>query len=216
MFKNREEAGQRLAVALETYRDESPVILALPRGGVPVGYEIARALGAPLDIVLVRKIGAPMSPELAAGAVVDMGEGVAPELVLNEDVMRLYNVNERYIEDRKRQQLQETARRRALYNQDRAVPALENKTVIVVDDGIATGATMRAALQAVRRKNPAKLVLAVPVAPADTLATIESLVDEIVCLETPTPFYAVGQAYALFNQTSDEDVVALLKKTKSA
>ncbi|MCS6779260.1 MAG: phosphoribosyltransferase family protein [Geminicoccaceae bacterium] len=207
MFADRIDAGRRLAAALGHLRDRHPVVLALPRGGVPVGYEVAKALGAPLDVILVRKIGAPFQPELAAGAVVD---GAEPVIVRNEEVVRAYGIEEDWIEAEARRELREIERRRRLYCGDRAPVSVRGRTAIVVDDGIATGTTVRAALRALARLGPARRVLAVPVAPPDTLAALASETDEIVALEQPEWMGAVGQFYADFSQTSDEEVTRLL------
>jgi putative phosphoribosyl transferase len=207
IFADRVEAGRALAARLVEKKYEKPVVLALPRGGVPVGAEVATALGAPLDIVLVRKIGVPYQPELAVAAVVD---GEHPELVINEDVRRLADVSQEEIERAKVRELAEIDRRRALYLKGRDRVPIAGATVIVIDDGIATGATVRAALKALRRGKPKKLVLAVAVAPPDTIAMLRAEVDEIVCLETPEPFHAIGLYYRDFAQVSDEQVIALL------
>lgn len=214
MFRDRKEAGERLAAALarelaspDTPPEAPPVVLALPRGGVPVAFEIARRLEAPLDLVLVRKIGAPMQPELAAGAVVD---GAEPVLVLNDDVVRQAGIGEAELEAAKRRALGEIETRRAAYLGGRAPVAVEGRTAIVVDDGIATGATMRAALRAMRRRRPASLVMAVPVAARDSLAALAGEADRVVCLEAPSWFWAVGAHYQDFRQTSDEEVRRML------
>jgi putative phosphoribosyl transferase len=207
MFKDRKEAGRKLAARLLRYQDQQPIVLALPRGGVPVAYEVAVALNAPLDIIVVRKLGAPGQPELGIGAVVD---GDYPQSVLNEDVVRMLNVSDEYLAREVAQELQEIRRRQARYRGGRASAALVGRTVIVVDDGIATGATVRAALRGVRRARPKRLVLAVPVAPPETVESLQCEVDDLVCLQTPTYFHAVGQFYDDFRQTTDEDVIALL------
>ncbi len=206
-FRDRRHAGRELAERLAKEVEGPAVVLALPRGGVPVGLEIAKALGAPLDLVMVRKIGAPGQPELALAAVAN---GDHPELVVNRDVMRMAGVDEAWLEERKARELEEIARRRRRYLGDRARPRVAGRTAIVVDDGIATGATMLAALRAVRRAGPRELVLAVPVAPPDTIARLRPETDRIVCLHTPRDFVAVGQFYEDFTQTSDEEVIAAL------
>lgn len=210
-FADRTEAGKRLARRLLHLRERHPVVLALPRGGVPVGFEVARALGAPLDLVLVRKIGAPHHEELAIGAIAN---GEHPELVTSDALVDGLGVSEDYLEDTKAAALREIDRRRQAYLGDRAPVELTGCTAIVVDDGIATGATMQAALRAIRRRKPACLVLAVPVAPPGTIERLRSEVDEVVCLETPRDFFAVGQFYRSFTQLSDDEVTALLEKAR--
>lgn len=206
-FSDRADAGRRLARALARYKPQRPVVLALPRGGVPVAAEVARALDAALDLLIVRKIGVPFQPELAMGAVAD---GPEPLVVRNEEVIRLAGVSEAdfaFVRDR---ELAETRRRRARYLAGRSHPDLKEQAVIVIDDGVATGATMRAALRSVRAQEPSRLVLAVPVAPTDTLRELRAEVDEIVCLEDYRRFGAIGAYYADFSQVSDEQVAAIL------
>lgn len=210
-FRDRIDAGGRLAKALARFSDDDPVILALPRGGVPVAYEVARALGAEMDLLFVRKLGAPGYAELGIGAVVD---GAHPQLVLNEDVVRQLSPSPAYIQSEMRKQLALIKERRGLYTRGRRPVQLKGRVVIVIDDGIATGGTMRAALKGVRKSAPAKLVLAVPVAPPDVLAHLGDACDEIVCLASPSPFYAVGAHYADFTQTGDEEVIHLLRETE--
>lgn len=206
-FRNRADAGRRLAAALAAYKDEQPVVLALPRGGVPVAAEVAAALHAPLDLVLVRKLGVPDQPELAMGAVVD---GSAPIIVRNEDVIRLTGVTDEEIQAVCAEELAEIERRRDRYLGNRARVDPAGRVVIVVDDGIATGATTRAALRALRLRGPKKLVLAVPVAPTETLAAMRDEADEVVCLEDYADFGAIGFFYSDFRQTSDTEVIAAL------
>jgi putative phosphoribosyl transferase len=212
-FADRRDAGRRLATALTALSDADLLILALPRGGVPVAAEIAAALGAPLDIIGVRKIGAPGQPELALGALVD---GTPPEMVLNEEVAAtLPGIEIHLVAERARQE-EELARRRRLYLGDRPRAKVAGRTAIVVDDGLATGATMRAALIGVRRQGPRRLVLAVPVAPPETLARLEGEVDEVVCLAAPRHFFAIGVFYDDFHQVPDAEVVALLEAARAA
>jgi putative phosphoribosyl transferase len=206
-FRDRRDAGRRLAEALSGYEDRHPVVLALPRGGVPVAAEVAHALNAPLDLILVRKIGVPFHPELAMGAVVD---GSAPLVVRNEDIIRMARVSEAQFAAVRDQELAEIKRRCALYLGDRSRPDLKGRVVIVIDDGIATGATTRAALRAIRKQAPRRLILAVPVAPTSTLKELSDEADEILCLEDYEPFGAVGAYYVDFGQTSDEEVAALI------
>jgi putative phosphoribosyl transferase len=207
-FVDRAAAGRALAERLRPLRLSPPcVVLALPRGGVPVAAEVARALKAPLDLLLVRKIGAPWQQELALAAVV---EGNPPDIVVDEAVQRSVAVDAHYIDAQAQRQLREIARQRQTYLSGRPGVRVDGCTVIVVDDGIATGTTMRAALKALRRRRPAKLVLAVPVAPRDTLERLRPEVDELVCLATPQPFFAVGEHYVRFDQVDDAEVIAAL------
>ena len=208
-FIDRTDAGRQLAKALARYKNQRPVVLALPRGGVPVAAEVANALDAPLDLILVRKIGVPSQPQLAMGAVVD---GAEPVVVRNEEVIQLTGVSESDFNAIRDEQLAEIERRRKLYLGDRPHPNLSGRTVIVVDDGIATGATTRAALHAIGKRKPAKLVLAVPVAPTQTLETLRGEVDDLVCLEDYVDFGAIGLFYSDFRQVSDAEVIALLAK----
>lgn len=209
MFANRVDAGRRLAAALAIYRQRHPVVLALPRGGVPVAAEVAQALGAPLDLLLVRKIGLPWQPELAIGAAVD---GADPLIVRNEAIIARSGVSEAEFQRACREEMAEIERRKARYLGGRARAPLAGQVVIVVDDGIATGATMKAALRAIRQRGPSKLALAVPVAPVDALAELRPEVDDLVCLDTPEPFDAIGCFYRDFSQVSDEEVVAILAR----
>src|SRR3954449_7717035 len=208
-FDDRRDAGRQLGALLAELALPEPVVLALPRGGVPIGIEVARRLAAPLDLVMVRKLGAPGHQELAAGAVVD---GSSPEIVRNEEVIRAYAIDDAYLAAEAGRQLADIERRRRLYLGDRPPVPLAGRDAVVVDDGIATGATVRAALQAVRRAGPRSLTLAVPVAPRGTLDTLAGLCDRAVCLESPRGFYAVGQFYHDFSQTEDDEVVALLRE----
>jgi len=207
VFKDRQDSGRRLAAALGRYRGEHPVVCALPRGGVPVGYEVAVALEAPLDVVVVRKLGAPGRPELGIGAVVD---GDHPERVLNEDVLRHVPISAEYVEAEVERQLQEIRRLEERYRSGRPAVSLAGRTAIVIDDGLATGGTMRAALRGVRRAGPRRVILAVPVAPPDTLEALRAEADEVVCLSAPLHFDAVGCFYEDFAQTTDDEVVRLL------
>ena len=207
-FATRREAGRELGERLAELALADPVVLALPRGGVPVAVEVAARLGAPLDLVIARKIGAPGHAELAAAAVVD---GERPELVRNPGVIRDLAIGEDYLAREKQRQLAEIARRRALYLAGRPRVPVAGRTAIMVDDGIATGATIRAASRAVRRAGPAALVLAVPVADAGVLARLAAEVDRIVCLHAPSGLAAVGQHYRDFRQVEDAEVVAMLQ-----
>lgn len=208
MFRNRVEAGERLADRVAALAPASPVVLGLPRGGVPVAAPVARRLGAPLDVLLVRKLGMPGNPELAAGAVVEAGEGV--ETVFNPEVLGWAGLSEADLAPAIAAQTAEIAARRARWRGGRPPEPLAGRSAIVVDDGIATGATMRAALKGLGRLGPARVILAVPVASAEALAMLAPLVSDLVCLETPEPFRAVGLHYADFRQVTDAEVAALL------
>ena len=206
-FADRQEAGRLLAPRVAALRLRDPVVYALPRGGVPVAAEVADALHAPLDLVLVRKIGAPGQPELALGAVVD---GDVPETVLNPDIVAATGASEAFIAAARQRELAEIERRRTRYlaGHPRVDPA--GRDAVVVDDGIATGATARAALHALRRRGAARLVLATPVAPMDTLEALRGEADEIVCLFVPAPFFGIGAFYRDFHQLTDDEVIGLL------
>ena len=208
-FRNRDDAGRRLAARLLKFKGEEAVVFALPRGGAPVAAPIAEALNAPLDLVLVRKIGVPFQPELAMGAVADGG---TPITVRNADVVAMARVSEEAFDAVRRRELDEIERRRRLYLGSRPRPEAKGRVAIVVDDGVATGATTRAALRAVRARHPKKLMLATPVAPPDTLASLEPEADETICLETHEDFGAIGYFYADFRQTSDDEVIAILDR----
>lgn len=212
-FDDRHDAGRRLGAMLAELTLPLPVVLALPRGGVPVGVEVAGRLAAPLDLVMVRKIGAPGHAELAAGAVVD---GTHPELVLNDQVVRAYRIDADYLERQKTLELAEIERRRGLYLGRRPRPEVAERTAILVDDGIATGATMLAALHAIRRAGPRELVVAVPVADTSVLERLAPAADRIVCLHQPRDLMAVGYYYGDFRQVSDDEVVALLDEAAPA
>jgi putative phosphoribosyl transferase len=205
-FRDRAEAGRALARALAHYsgRDDV-VVLALPRGGVPVGYEVAKELGAPLDVFLVRKLGVPGHEELAMGAIASGGV-----LVLDEGVLRWLGISEHQLQRTLAKELDELRRREAAYRDGRPLPDLKGKTVILVDDGLATGASMQAAARAVRRHEPARIVIAVPVASRATCDRFRDEVDEVVCAVTPAPFHAVGNWYEDFSQTTDDEVRELL------
>ena len=207
-FRDRRDAGRQLGAALMPLKDAHPVVLGLPRGGVPVAYEIAQMLEAPLDVLLVRKIGAPGFPELGLGAVVD---GEHPQRVMNQGVLDQIRPSQEYIEAEVRHQLGEIERRRKLYCGDRPPVPVQGRTVIVVDDGIATGGTMKTALTALAQAGVGRLLFAVPVAPPDVLPEMLELVDDAVCLWAPPNFRAVSLYYEDFAQTSDEEVIKLLR-----
>ncbi|HET9902478.1 MAG TPA: phosphoribosyltransferase family protein [Xanthobacteraceae bacterium] len=208
-FSDRADAGRKLAAALARFREQRPIIFALPRGGVVVAAEVAAALQMSLDLVLARKIGVPSQPELAMGAIAD---GAEPVTVRNEDVIRLCGISEREFQDVADRERAELERRRARYLGTRPAAAVAGRIAILIDDGVATGATTRAALRALRRRNPKRLVLAVPVAPVDTLSRLRREADEIVCLEEREDFGAIGCYYADFRQIADEEVIAVLDR----
>jgi predicted phosphoribosyltransferase/dienelactone hydrolase len=213
VYATREEAGRMLAQRLSSYRKANAVVLGIPRGGLPVAREIADALGVPLDVIVVRKLGAPGQPELGIGAVVD---GDHPRAIFNQDIIEHLGVEDEYINAEIARQLKEVHRRETAYRGGRPKITLAGKTVIVVDDGIATGSSTRAALRGVRRQKPQWLVLAVPVAPAESLEALRGDADEIVCLETPEDFFAVGQFYQDFHQVSDGEVTKILQTERPA
>ena len=207
-FPNRAEAGRQLAEKLEKYAGrEDVIVLGLPRGGVPVAYEVAKRLCAPLDVFVVRKLGVPGFEELAAGAIASGGVRV-----LNKDVMRAIPHADAAIEAVTARETAELQRREQIYREGRPPPELRNRIVILVDDGVATGATMRAAVKALRQSGAAKIAVAVPVGPADTCRELKEEADETICLSTPEFFQAVGQYYEDFSQTSDGDVRELLAR----
>lgn len=206
-FRDRREAGRRLAEALTGYRARRPFVLAVPRGGIVVGYEVAVALDAPLDVVVPRKLRAPYNPELAVGAVAHDGS-----VYLDAPLVSSLRITDDYLKEETAVQLEEIRRRLALYRGDRPQPDLAGRTALVVDDGIATGATLIAALRAVRQMAPAAAVAAIPVAPPEGAEALRAEADDVVCLYTPTLFYAVGQFYDDFAQTTDDEVIFLLRR----
>ncbi|HYG85156.1 MAG TPA: phosphoribosyltransferase family protein [Azospirillum sp.] len=211
VYRDRREAGQRLAALLLGHRNRQPVVLGLARGGVAVGVEVASVLGCPLESVFVRKIGVPGHEELAAGAVVDVP---TPQMVRNDEVCDILHVSEAYLRAEAERQLVEIARRRHAYVGARPAVDVDGRTAIVVDDGIATGTSMRAALLAVRRTGPVALIMVVPAGPPDTLAVLAREVDEVVCPLRPEAFYAIGMFYHDFHQVDDDEVVACLEEAR--
>lgn len=211
VLADRREAGRQLAERLARYRDRDPVVLAIPRGGVVVGYEIARALGAPLDVMVARKIGAPDQPEFGIGAIAPGGVEL-----LDADSVRLAGATRADLDRISARERAELDRRLRRYRGERPLPDLRGKTAIVVDDGIATGVTMRASLSAIRALAAERVVLAVGVAPPETLEALRGEVDDVVCLVTPSNFYAVGLHFGEFPQVSDDEVVELLRLANTA
>ena len=212
IYEDRRDAGRSLVPEIRRCMLKAPIVLGLPRGGIPVAYEIASAINAPLDVLVVRKLGAPLQPELALGAIASGGVRI-----LNEQlVARVLGDDDSMIEDLVARETEELLRRDKLYRGDRPYPDLRDKEVVLVDDGMATGATMRAAAEAVGSRNPAKVVVAVPTGSAEAVRWVENIVDQVICLDIPTPFYAVGNFYRNFGQTTDEEVRSLLHEAWGA
>lgn len=208
LFHDRTQAGRVLAEALRPYANRPDVlVLALPRGGVPVAFEVARELNLPLDVFLVRKLGVPGQEELAMGAIASGGVRI-----VNADVVRALGISEEVIDSVAAEEQEELARRERTYRDDRPSPEVRGRTVLLVDDGLATGSTMRAAIAALRKLNPERIIVAVPVGASQTCSGMAEEADDVVCLRTPEPFYAVGAWYQDFSQTSDEDVSVLLRQ----
>lgn len=212
LFRDRTDAGRELAKNLSGYADNTDVIvLALPRGGIPVGFQVAKRLNVPLDVFLVRKLGVPGHEELAMGAIASGGTRV-----MNENVLSMLRISDDELDEITAREQQELERRERAYRGDRPEIELADRIVILVDDGLATGASMRAAVSAIRARNPARIVVAVPVAAPETCREFENEVDEVVCATTPEPFYAVGAWYEDFSQTTDEEVKAFLEKAANS
>ncbi len=208
LFENRVEAGKKLAAALQEVSGDA-IVLAIPRGGVVVGYEVAKALHIPLDIVIAKKIGAPGNPELAIGAVAEDGT-----LLLDANTVDMLNVSQTYINDEVKSQRAEIKRRLQRYRGSALPPRVLNREVIVVDDGVATGATLKATLRSLRKQGAKPLVVAVPVGPPDTISALRSEADRVVCLQMPELFFAIGEFYENFDQTTDQEVIELLEKNR--
>jgi putative phosphoribosyl transferase len=210
MFQDRQEAGRRLAAELRAYRSLAGApVLGLPRGGVVVAFEIAAALGLPLDVLVVRKVGFPGQPELAIGAVSETGT-----IALNRDIISAHGLSMRYVDAEIEQQKEEISRRIGLYRGGKTIAGMEGRTVVLVDDGVATGATMKAAVSTLRQEKPRELIIALPVAPPETAAELRHMADRFVCLETPRVFTAVGSYYRDFPQTTDREVIELLHRAE--
>ena len=213
MFRDREDAGQQLAGRLLHLRDSNPLIFGLPRGGVVIAAQVAAALCAPLDVLVVRKLGAPGRPELALGAIT---VGDDPHLTLNQDLIDLISVSDDYLQMEIDRQREEVKRRNNRYRKGRPAMSVEGRTTIIIDDGIATGATVLAGLMGLKDRKPGRLVLAVPVAAADSLEKLSQYVDEVVCLHAPDDFMSVGVFYSNFHQTTDDQVMELLERSQPA
>ncbi len=213
VFKNRREAGRLLGEKLleKKYGGPKTVIIGLLRGGVPVAYEVAAILKSPLDVALVRKIGAPDQQELAIGAIVD---GESPQVYLNESLLSQIGVPDEYIEKMKKEKLEEIREREKMYRKGRSKINVKGKIALIVDDGIATGASVRAVAKSLKKEGPKKVVIAVPVLPLDSVEELKKLADDVIYLSAPEPFYAVGEFYSDFSQTTDEEVTNLLDKSK--
>ena len=210
MFKNRIEAGIRLAEALKDYQNKDVIVLTIPRGGVVVAYEVAKRLNAPLDLIIPRKLGAPMNPELAIGAVSQDGT-----IVLNEDLVSMLEIPRDYLDAEARAQIREIERRMSKYRgEGKPLPEVMGRIVILIDDGLATGATVRAALLTLKKQKPKELIIATPVGPADTIEMLSSMADKVVCLEIPPFFHAIGEFYEDFRQVEDEEVIEILQKSR--
>jgi predicted phosphoribosyltransferase len=208
-FADRVEAGKRLASALRDFAGKNGIVLAIPRGGVVVGYEIAKVLNLPLDVIIPRKIGAPGNPELAIGAMTEDGT-----IILDGNLIMYIGVQRDYIKAESERQKHEIERRLKLYRQNESYPSLKGLDVVIVDDGIATGSTMKAALASVKNRGASTVTVAVPVGPPSTIKELKKQADRVVCLYTPEYFQAIGQFYTDFNQTTDEEVIQLLKRNK--
>jgi len=210
LFKNRIEAGIKLAEALKDYQNKDVIVLTIPRGGVVVAYEVAKRLNAPLDLIIPRKLGAPMNPELAIGAVSQDGT-----IVLNEDLVSMLEIPRDYIDAEARGQIREIERRMSKYRgEGKPLPEVMGRIVILIDDGLATGATVRAALLTLKKQKPKELIIATPVGPADTIEMLSSQADKVVCLEIPPFFNAIGEFYDDFGQVEDEEVIEILQKSR--
>ena len=208
-FSDRVEAGKRLTSAMRDFAGKNGIVLAIPRGGVVVGYEIAKALNLPLDVIIPRKIGAPANPELAIGAMTEDGT-----IILDDNLITYLGVQRDYIKAESERQKHEIERRLKLYRQNEPYPSLKGLDVVIVDDGIATGSTMKAALASVKNRGASTVTVAVPVGPPSTIKELKKQAARVVCLYTPEYFQAIGQFYTDFNQTTDEEVIQLLKQSK--
>lgn len=206
IFENRQEAGKQLAIKLAKFQDESPIVLALPRGGIPIGFEIAKALHAPMDVLVVRKIGSPYNPELGIGAIAE--DNVQ---VLDESTINLLKISKKELNRAINKQRKEVKRRVTLYRNNNPLPILKNKVIILVDDGLATGVTARCAIAFIKKRKPRQLIFASPVCAYGTVGKFKNLVDNVICITTPVNFAAVGSWYRQFEQVTDEEATKILQ-----
>lgn len=209
MFVDRRDAGEKLSVKLEKFKDENPIVLAIPRGGIVTAYESIKKFGFQWDLIITRKIGLPQNKEIAIGAV-----SLDGTYLLNEEYIAILNISQEYIEKEISEQIEEIKRRLNKYKGNENFPDVKNKTVIIIDDGIATGFTIQAAIKSIKKHAAKKIILAVPVAPQETISLLEKIVDEVICLIIPSEFYAVGLHYKNFEQTTDEEVFNMVDELK--
>jgi len=210
MFVDRKDAGKKLSVVLEKFKDENPVVLAIPRGGIVTAYETIKKFGYEWDLIIPRKIGLPHNKEIAIGAV-----SLDGTYILNEEYIDMLNISQEYIEKEIFDQIDEIKRRLNKYKGNEKFPDIKDKTVIIIDDGIATGFTIKAAIKSIKKHHAKKIILAVPVAPQDTISILEKIADEVICLMVPDEFYSVGSHYKKFEQTTDEEVINTVRELKS-
>lgn len=209
MFRDRKDAGEKLSIELEKFKDEDPIILAIPRGGIVTAYETIKKLGVQWDLIIPRKIGSPHNKEIAIGAV-----SLDGTYILNKEFINILNISQEYIKKEIFKQTEEIKRRLNKYKGDESFPYVKNKTVIIIDDGIATGFTIQAAIKSIKKHHPKKIILAVPVASQDTIFLLKKIVDEVICLLIPTEFYAVSLNYKSFEQTTDDEVINIVNELK--
>ena len=207
MFLDRSDAGEKLSIELNKYKDENPIVLAIPRGGIVTAYETIKKLECKWDLIIPRKIGAPHNKEVAIGAI-----SLDGTYIFNQKYIDVLNISEEYIKNEILEQTEEIKRRLVKYNGNENFPDVKDKTVIIIDDGIATGFTMQAAIHSIKKHNAKKIILAVPVAPQDAISQLEKIVDEVICLIIPDEFYAVGLHYRSFEQTTDEEVFSIVRE----
>lgn len=209
MFVDRKDAGEKLSIALEKFKDENPIVLAIPRGGIVTAYETIKKFGLQWDLIIPRKIGAPHNKEIAIGAI-----SLDGTYLFNEKYIDVLNISEEYIKEEIFEQTEEIKRRLIKYKGNENFPDVKNRTVIIIDDGIATGFTIQAAIESIKKHDAKKIILAVPVAPQDVISLLEKIVDEVICLLIPYEFYAVGLHYKSFEQTTDEEVFNIVRELK--